>query len=147
MSTYLGTTVDQVRFQVERGKIAEFARATGALDPRHVDPEAARADGHAGALATATHVVVAGHQRDQRGFVAALGLDITRIVVGSVTWTYARPLVAGDELVGTRRVVGDETRQGRSGTNRLVTLETEFVDAAGDVAVRQREVLVERGRS
>jgi hypothetical protein len=60
-------------------------------------------------------------------------------------WAYLRPLVAGDRLVGTRRVVADERKQRPDGTSlRLVTLETEFVDAAGELVVRQRDVLVER---
>jgi hypothetical protein len=69
-------------------------------------------------------------------------------VVGSVGWEYERPLRAGDSLVGTRIVVADETRESkRGGTMRLLTLETEYVDAAGVVAVRQREVLIEKGRA
>ncbi len=142
----VGTVVDTVRFEVERGKIREFARATGATDPVHTDPREARARGHADVLATATHVVVAGHYRDQRALVAALGLDLRRIVVGSTAWEYARPLRAGDTLTGTRKVVGDETRAGkRGGTMRLMTLETEYVDGDGAVAVRQIEVLIDRG--
>jgi acyl dehydratase len=141
-----GTLVDEVQIDVERGKIREFARATQATDPVHTDPAFAQAAGHEDVLATATHVVVTGHQRDQRAFVAALGLDIARVVVGSVRWEYARPLVAGDRLIATRRVVQDESKPGSAGgTNRLVTLETEFVDSARTVAVRQREVLIERG--
>jgi acyl dehydratase len=143
----VGTVVDTVSFDVERGKIAEFARATLALDLAHHDPEVARARGFPSVLATATHVVVAGHHRDQRALVERLGLELSRIVVGSVSWEYERPLRAGDSLVGTRTVVGDETREGkRGGRMRLLTLETEYVDVAGAVAVRQREVLIERGR-
>jgi len=112
----------------------------------HTDPREAQARGHADLLATATHVVVSGHYRDQRAVVAALGLDLRRIVVGSTAWEYARPLRAGDTLSGTRRVAGDEIRVGRrGGTMRLVTLETEYVDSDGAVAVRQFEVLIERG--
>ena len=138
-----GTVLDVVSFEVEAGKVREFARATHAMDSVHVDPEAA---GYPGVLATPTHVVVAGHHRNQREFVAALGLAIERVVVGSVDWEYSRQLAAGDRLTGTRRVVDDTVREGkRGGTMRLVTLETRWVDAAGDVAVTQREVLVERG--
>lgn len=138
--------MDEVAFEVERGKIREFARATGASDPVHVDPEAAAARGHEDVLATATHVVVSGHHRDQRAFVAGLGLDIRRIVVGSTAWEYLRPLRAGDALDGVRRVLADETKPGRNGVSmRLVTLETEYVDRSGEVVVRQREVLIERG--
>ena len=148
MPDLIGAEVDRVAFAVERGKILEFARATHAEDPAHRDPAAARARGATDVLATGTHVVVAGQHRDQEAFTAALGLDRTRVVVGSVDWHYVRPLHAGDTLTGTRRVVADETREGRRGGRmRLVTLETEFLDADGQLAVRQREVLIERGRS
>ena len=134
MSELVGTTVDVVELDVERGKVLEMVRATHALDPAHIKR----------GLATATHVVVAGHHRDQRGVVEGLGLELARIVVGSVGWTYARPLVVGDHLVGTRRVVADDTREGSGGTLRLVTLETAWTDLRGQVVVTQREVLVER---
>ena len=149
MSGLVGTLVDRVELQVERGKIAEFARASRAEDPVHTDPEAARSAGFPGPVATATHVVVAGHQRDQQAFVAALGLDLRRVVVGSVAWEYERPLVVGDSLVATRHVLADEIREARSGGSmRLVTLETQYLDAVdGGLVVRQREVLVERSRT
>lgn len=147
MSALVGTFVDQVSFDVETGKIAEFARATHATDLAHTDPETIATTGFDGPLATATHVVVAGHRRDPRGVVARLGLELSRIVVGSVSWSYDRPLTAGTHLTGTRTVIGDETREGkRGGTMRLVTLETVFTDEAGSVPARQREVLIERGR-
>ncbi|PKZ66076.1 acyl dehydratase [Gordonia terrae] len=138
--------LDVVSFDVEAGKIREFARATHAEDAVHVDPAAATAAGFERIPATPTHVVVAGHHRNQAEFVAALGLAIERVVVGSVEWEFRRPLLAGDHLTGTRRIVDDTTRDGkRGGTMRLVTLETSWVDAAGEPAVVQREVLIERG--
>ncbi|UPW08503.1 MaoC family dehydratase N-terminal domain-containing protein [Gordonia terrae] len=138
--------LDVVSFDVEAGKIREFARATHAEDAVHVDPASAKAAGFERIPATPTHVVVAGHHRDQAEFVAALGLAIERVVVGSVEWEFRRPLLAGDHLTGTRRIVDDTTREGkRGGTMRLVTLETTWVDASGGPAVVQCEVLIERG--
>jgi acyl dehydratase len=148
MTALIGTVVDRVAFDVEAGKIHEFARATFADDPVHTDQDLAVRSGFPDALATGTHVVVSGHHRDQRGFVAKLGLELSRVVVGSASWRYQRPLVSGDALHGTRRVVADETREGRrGGTLRIVTLETEFVDQNDEVAVTQREMLIERGRA
>lgn len=148
MRDLIGMELDRVVFDVERGKILEFARATHAEDPAHRDRAVARTRGAVDVLATGTHVVVAGQHRDQEAFTAALGLDRARVVVGSVDWFYVRPLHAGDTLTGIRRVVADETRQGsRGGQLRLVTLETEFLDADGQLAVRQREVLIERGQA
>lgn len=142
----VGLVVDEVAFDVERGKIREFARATFAEDPVHTDRPAAEAAGFADVPATATHVVVAGHHRDQRAFVEQLGLAIERVVVGSVRWQYLRAIRAGDALRGVRRVVGDEQREGkRGGSMRMVTLETEYTDNQDKPVVRQREVLIERG--
>ncbi|MCU1643046.1 MAG: MaoC domain protein dehydratase [Nocardia sp.] len=142
----LGAIVDEVDYVVERGKIGEFARATGTEDLVHIDEKSAVAAGFDSIPATLTHSVVAGHQRDQRGFVEKLGLRMERVVVGSVRWRYVRPLTAGDSLRGIRRVVADETREGRrGGAMRIVTLETEYRDVTGATILTQEEVLIERG--
>ena len=146
VGTLVGTIVDEVAFDVERGKIAEFARATFASDPVHTDPVAAARAGHPDVLATATHVVVAGHHRDQRAFVRRLGLALERVVVGGVRWTYERPLRAGDSLRGVRRVIADTEREGsRGGRMRIITLETDFRDASDLSVVRVEETIIERG--
>ena len=138
--------LDEESFDLEVAMIRDFATATRAADPVHTDLAAARDAAFATIPATPTHVVVAGHYRDQQAFVTALGMDITRVVVGSVEWEYHRPLVAGDRITGTRRIVDDVTRTGkRGGTMRLVTLETAWIDSDGTTAVTQREVLIERG--
>ena len=144
--TLVGTVIDEVAFDIERGKIREFARATFTQDLVHTDALAAARAGAADVLATPTHVVVAGHHRDQRAFVDRLGLAIERVVVGGVKWTYARPLVAGDSLRGVRRVTGDVEREGtRGGRMRIITLETAYVDAAGSGVVSVEETIIERG--
>jgi hypothetical protein len=140
-----GEVVDEVELPVERGKIREFARATATTDAVHTDRAAALAAGFAGIPATATYVVATGHYRDQAAFVGKLGMAISRIVVGSVSWRYHRVIVEGDTLTAIRRVESDELRVGTSGPMRIVTLATEFVDASGTVALVQREVLIERG--
>ncbi|MBM6545422.1 MaoC family dehydratase N-terminal domain-containing protein [Janibacter sp. YIM B02568] len=141
----VGRVVDTVAIDVEAGKIGEFVRATRVSDPVHSHPEAAAAAGLQGVAATPTHVVVAGHCRDPRAWVEALGLDMQRVIVGSVSWEYVRPLVAGDRVNGRRVVVRDERRDGRTGPMRVITMETDWRDASGDLAVRQRETIIERG--
>ncbi|MEU7815400.1 MaoC family dehydratase N-terminal domain-containing protein [Pseudonocardia sp. NPDC049154] len=143
----VGDVIDEVAFTVEAGKVLEFARATRTTDPVHTDPAAAEAAGFPAPPATATHVVVSGHHRDQGRMVGRLGLALERVVVGSVRWRYRRPLVVGDRLRGVRRLVGDEQvgGDGRPEMRRL-TLETTFVDAEGAAAVEWREIVLERGR-
>ncbi len=142
----VGTIIDEVAFDIERGKIREFARATFTTDPVHTDLTVATEAGVDDILATPTHVVVAGHHRDQRAFVDRLGLALERVVVGGVTWSYERALQAGDSLHGVRRVIGDIQREGaRGGRMRVITLETEYRDASGAPVVRVEETIIERG--
>jgi acyl dehydratase len=126
----IGTVVDEFAFAVEPGKVREFALAI--QEPSDGVP--------------LTFTVVASHYRDARAAVEKLGLDIKRVVVGEVEWEYTRPVVVGDQLSARRVVAGVKTREGaRGGSMTLVTLETEFRDAHGEVALRQREVLIETG--
>jgi acyl dehydratase len=141
----IGTEIDRVTFPVERGKIREFAVATHDESPRWVDEEAARAEGLDAIPAPLTFVAVAGHHRDQRAAMKALGVDIARIVVGEVAWTYHRPALAGDVLEGRRLVTGVRIREGKSGgTMTMIDLETVWRDAAGEPVVTQAETLIER---
>jgi len=140
----VGAEVDVVAFDVERGKVREFARATFAEDRVYTDPQEACARGHADVVATPTYVAVSLHYRDQRAWVAALGLDIERTVVGSVGWTYHRPMAVGESIVGRRRVIDETLKPTRSGDLRMLTLETDFTDASGQVVTTETAVVIER---
>ena len=139
-----GLIVDEVILPVERGKVREFVRATRTADPVHREKDTASAAGFTAVPAPLTFSVSTAHLRDQQAFVRDLGLVIERIVVGSVSWEYQRPVLVGDELVAVRRVEGDESRVGASGPMRFVTLVTEFTDQQGELVLVQREVLIER---
>jgi acyl dehydratase len=142
----VGTVVDEFSFPVEAGKVRECAIAINDPAPRYRDPHAAESEGFHRVPAPLTFGVVAGHYRDAAAAVRRLGLDISRVVVGEVEWSYDRPVLVGDRLDG-RRVVTDVRRRegGRGGAMTLVTLETELRDQRGDVVLRQREVLIETG--
>jgi hypothetical protein len=143
----VGMVVDEVAFEVERGKIAEFAKATGVQDAVHTDRREAQRRGLHDVAATATHVVVAGHHRSQSAMLAKLGLELARVVVGGTSWEYSRPLVAGDSLTGRRLVTDDETKVTASGSVlRIIMLQTDYRDQDGRVVVRQQETILERGR-
>jgi acyl dehydratase len=142
----VGTLVDEFSFPVDESKVREFAIAIKDPSPRYVDPEAAAAEGFEGVPAPLTFTVVAAHHRDAAAAVRRLGLDIDRIVVGEVEWQYERPVLVGDRLRGRRVVAEVKTREGaRGGLMTLVTLETELRNQHDELAVRQREVLIETG--
>jgi hypothetical protein len=124
----VGLVVDEVEFPVEEGKVMEFARAAGDRDLTAVP---------------LTFTAVAGHWRDQAAMVALLALDLRRIVVGGSEWEYHAHCAVGDRLRGRRVLTAVEEKQSSRGTMTVLTLETRFHRADGELAVVQRDTVIE----
>jgi acyl dehydratase len=123
-----GLVVDEVEFPVEEGKVMEFARAVGDTDLQNVP---------------LTFTAVAGHWRDQAAMVELLGLDLRRIVVGGSEWEYHAPVEVGERLRGRRIVTDVQEKRGARGAMTILTLETRFHRADRQLAVVQRDTLIE----
>jgi acyl dehydratase len=120
--------IDEVDFPVEEGKVREFAVAVGDADVGSVP---------------LTFSTVAGHWRDQAAMVALLGLDLARVVVGGSEWEYHAIVAIGDRLRGRRVVKAVGQKQSKRGTMTVITLETRFERADGELAVVQRDTVIE----
>ena len=129
-------------YQVGREKIREFARAIGATDAEYHDPEAAHAAGYADVVAPPTFpVVITMAANRQIVEDPALGIDYTRVVHGDQRFAYARPVVAGDELVCVNSVDEITSRGGHD----FLTTRTEVSTVAGEPVVTVWSKLVQRG--
>jgi acyl dehydratase len=129
-------------YQVGREKIREFATAVGLDDPLHLDVAAAHAAGSAerGAPPTFPIVLTLAASRliiDD----PELGMDYTRVVHGDQRFAYARPIVAGDELVCVNTVEEITSRAGHD----FLTTRTDVSTTAGDLVVSAWSKLVVRG--
>ena len=129
-------------YLVGREKVREFARAVFATNPINLDPEAARAAGHADVVAPPTFPIVV-----QESTLAQLlgdphaGIDFGRVVHGDQRFEYSRPIVAGDELTAQLTVTEVKTLGG----NSMVTAATAISDASGKHVVTTTSTLVVRG--
>jgi acyl dehydratase len=129
-------------YLVSREKIAEFAAAIGDPNPAYVSVAAARELGHADVVAPPTFpVVVTSRAQAQVMFDPALGLDYSKVVHGEQSFTYERPVVAGDRLVA---VVVVDTIRAVAG-NDLLTLRVEVSTEAGELVLTARSTVVARG--
>lgn len=143
-----GTQLDEVRFPVERSKLAELARAFHETDPAWHDPAAARTAGFDDLPVPPTVTVLADHWREHGalGLALAIGADVQRLLHGEAAWEYLEPIAPGDELTARSRVADVTTRAGkRGGAMTLVSIETEFTNQHGILAVRRRDTLIETG--
>ncbi|OBF21156.1 MaoC family dehydratase N-terminal domain-containing protein [Mycobacterium sp. ACS4331] len=84
---------------VERGRVAMFAKAIGETDPVYFDIEAARAAGHRDLLAPPTFVFGLDLEHsDTLGVLEANGVDVSSVLHGEQKFVYHRPVYAGDTL-------------------------------------------------
>jgi acyl dehydratase len=126
---------------VGREKLREFAAATGATVPACFDPAAAGALGYADVVAAPTFAVVIA-QRAEAAYAAdpAAGIDFSRVVHAEESIVLHRPIIAGDWLTPTLRVVGVRQR----GAIAMVTTEVKLADPAGVPVASVTSVLAVR---
>lgn len=128
-------------YLVGREKVREFARAVLSSTSLHHDPEAARAAGYTDVVAPPTFpIVLQDFTLQQLLADTDAAVDFSRVVHGDQRFSYSRPIVAGDELVGTMTV----TSVKQLGGNSMVTSSTEIVDGDGAHVVTAISTLVVR---
>jgi acyl dehydratase len=129
-------------YQVGREKVREFAHATFATDPIHFDLDDAQRRGFSDLVAPVTFpVVIQQLALDMLVSDPEAGIDFSRVVHGDQKFDYTRPVVAGDELVGTLRVVKVQSLGGHT----MVTAECAVTDSSGGHVVTATSTLVIRG--
>ncbi|MBS1862095.1 MAG: MaoC family dehydratase N-terminal domain-containing protein [Actinobacteria bacterium] len=129
-------------FDVSRQKIREFAAAIGDDAAIYADPELARSLGHRDVPAPPTFGSVIslqmgqGPRRDPE-----LGLDYARVVHGEQRIEQARPIYAGDSLLGEVTIASIRD----AGANELLEILCALSTEAGEPVCRVTSVLVSRG--
>jgi acyl dehydratase len=149
-SELVGRDLGAVSFPVDRSKVAELARAFGDEDPAWFDTEAAAAAGFDGEPTQPTITVLGDHWREGGALAhaEALQLDLARLLHGEASWEYLLPVRVGDRLTARSEVTGTSTREGkRGGKMTFFTIETTYENQRGELAVRRKDTLIERGES
>jgi acyl dehydratase len=91
--------VTRATYAVGREKVREYANAVGETDPRYLDPEAARAAGFADVVAPPMFAAVYCGPAIWPALVdPEVGIEFARLVHGAQEFTWAEPVVAGDEV-------------------------------------------------
>ena len=129
-------------YVVGREKIREFARAIGDFNPAYHDPKAAQALGYADVIAPPTFAIVVSLEAANAAlFDPELGLDYSRVVHGEQTFTYTRPICAGDELIVTTVIENIRSMAG----NDMITTKGIITTVEGEPVATASSMLVSRG--
>src|SRR2546422_671536 len=98
----IGKASKPVTYEVEKGQLRRFARAIEDDDAIHVDEKAAKSAGFAGLVAPPTFPAAL-HAVDR--LLEDVGLDPRQTMHAEEEYEYFRPIVAGDAITVTHRVV------------------------------------------
>ncbi|WP_049928272.1 FAS1-like dehydratase domain-containing protein [Halopiger goleimassiliensis] len=135
-------------FRIERGKVAEFARAITDPNPIYSDPDAAREAGHDRIPAPLTYTRVSRFPRysatEDDGYGFDLGFRQEYVLHGEQAYEYERPLYVGDVVTGETTLADVFQREGgRAGTMTFAVFETEYRDRDGDLVLTARATAIE----
>ena len=128
---------------VERGKIREFARATGSKSPEYFnDPEA---------VSPPTFLTTVAFWQPDEGddLYRELDIDLRRLLHGEQEFTFLREPPRAGAVLHARSTVEEiyEKEGRRGGVMTFVVLRTDFTDPDGAVVAQSRSTLIETDRS
>ena len=130
-------------FPIERGKVAEFARATFETHPAFFQPEAARAAGFDNIPVPLTYPIVSRFFQNPESTVRH-GLDMTWTLHGEQEFVYDRLPLVGETLTARQRLGERREKMGRRGGHLIFQeIETVFHDANGERVLLMRQTLVQ----
>ena len=141
---------EPVSATIHADEAERFAYAAGDASPIYLDDAAARAAGYRGRVVPPGFLVwaferprpLAALREDGlwRDAGSPLRLHVSRVLYGGEEWEYHAPVYAGETICAETRLASLEEKTGGSGPFVLMTTETTYTNAAGEV------VAVARGR-
>ncbi len=130
---------------VERGKIKDFARAIGDLNPFYLDDRVGAASEWGDVIAPPTFAVTFRDERADAGaLLRDLGVDIARVLHGEQEFEIVRQLTPGETYLCRTKVVDIYEKTGKSGPMAFVVRETAITDRTNEIVATMRTVMVIR---
>ncbi|GLW99316.1 MaoC family dehydratase N-terminal domain-containing protein [Microtetraspora sp. NBRC 16547] len=124
---------------IERGKIREFARATGSSNPAYLTEQP---------VVPPTFLTTArlAWEPPDQDTMALVGFDLQRLLHGAEDYEFLRLPRAGETLQVTSEVTERFEKTGkRGGAMKFAIVVTEFRSESGQLVARQRSTLIETG--
>ncbi|TFG89743.1 MAG: MaoC family dehydratase [Syntrophobacterales bacterium] len=142
----VGKEYPPITWEVERGKIREFAKAIGDLNPIYHDKESAVKEGYTDCPVPPTFLTVPMMWSDKMpSVIDDLKINFMMVLHGEEEYEYYRQIYPGDVITGTLRVANIEEKETRSGSRMdMVTLEVLYKNQKGEDVAKAKTLMVER---
>ena len=139
----VGTVLPPVSMDMERGRLAQFARAIGQHDPVYSDVEAARGAGHPDIPVPPTFLfAIELEAPDPFVWAGQLGIDLKYVLHGEQRFDYHRMAYAGERLTASSTITDVYSKRG--GALDFVVKTTAVTDEAGKAVADLTGVIVVR---
>jgi len=130
---------------VERGRIKDFARAIGDLNPFYLDDRVGAASEFGDVIAPPTFPITFRDEGfDTSALLKELGTDVSRILHGEQEFELHRPIRAGETLLCRPKLTDIYEKSGKSGAMAFVVRETSVTDTKNELVATLRGVTVVR---
>ncbi len=130
---------------VERGRIKDFARALGDLNPFYLDDRVGAASEWGDVIAPPTFAIsFRDEQADSAAMLRDLGTDISRLLHGEQEFELHGQLLPGETYLCRAKIVDIYEKAGRSGPMAFVVRETAVTDRRSELVATLRQVTVVR---
>ncbi len=140
---HIGYAPSPTLWDVEKGRIAFFAKVIGLTDPIHTDEAAAKAAGYRGIVAPPTFIFGApGDSGETMKLIETLEIDLGKVLHGEQRFDYHAPVCAGDTLRFESRVSDIYDKKG--GALEFVVNDTKVTNQLGEHVADLHSVIVVR---
>lgn len=127
---------------VERGRIKDFARAIGDLNPLYLDDEIGRASEWGDVIAPPTFPI---SFRDESGdLLRDIGTDVSRLLHGEQEFEIFQQLRPGETYLCRSKIVDQYEKTGKTGPMGFVVRETTVIDTHNEIVATMRGITVVR---
>jgi acyl dehydratase len=141
--SFIGLETQPRSILVEAGQLRFFAHATGEKNPIYFDEAAAREAGHPALPAPPTFLFcLASLAPESENVIGKLGVDMGRVLHGEQTFTYGKPIHAGDVVMLKTRI--SDIYDKRGGALDFIVQDTAATNQDGESVGETRTVIVVR---
>ena len=151
----IGTEFEPFVFEVEKGKIMEFALSVfqkegrDQVDPIYVDSAAAKKEGYKDIITPPTFQTCFAlwGGGGLMPMITALNINLGRLLHGEEEYEYLAPIHPGDTITCQTKVMDVYEKEKKNKPGKFMeftVLETEMKNQKGDVVIKARSTLVER---
>jgi len=139
----IGMRLQPVSMDIERGRLAAFARATGSTDPVYSDLDAAKSAGHRDLPVPPTFLMaIEMEDPDPFKWIREVGIDMNYVLHGSQHYAYHRLAYAGERLTAASTITDVFSKKG--GALEFVIKKTEITDETGGPVADLTQTIVVR---